>query len=97
MSFLGEKKDRRTFMFTSAVPGEGKSFASANVAQSFANQKEKTLLIDLDLRKPVQHTILGMERSPGFSDFIANDMSFNDAVSVNTKRESCYELWIKVG
>ena len=89
LSFLGEKKDRRTFMFTSAVPGEGKSFASANVAQSFANQKEKTLLIDLDLRKPVQHTILGMERSPGFSDFIANDMSFNDAVR-STPNENLY-------
>ena len=89
LSFLGEKKDRRTFMFTSAVPGEGKSFASANVAQSFANQKEKTLLIDLDLRKPVQHTILGMERSPGFSDFIANDMPFNDAVR-STPNENLY-------
>ena len=89
LSFLGEKKDRRTFMFTSAVPGEGKSFASANVAQSFANQKEKTLLIDLDLRKPVQHTILGMERSPGFSDFIANGMSFNDAVR-STPNENLY-------
>ena len=89
LSFLGEKKDRRTFMFTSAVPGEGKSFASANVAQSFANQKEKTLLIDLDLRKPVQHTILGMERSPGFSDFIANGISFNDAVR-STPNENLY-------
>ena len=89
LSFLGEKKDRRTFMFTSAVPGEGKSFASANVAQSFANQKEKTLLIDLDLRKPVQHAILGMDRSPGFSDFIANDMSFNDAVR-STPNENLY-------
>ena len=89
LSFLGEKKNRRTFMFTSAVPGEGKSFASANVAQSFANQKEKTLLIDLDLRKPVQHTILGMERSPGFSDFIANGISFNDAVR-STPNENLY-------
>ena len=89
LSFLGEKKDRRTFMFTSAVPGEGKSFASANVAQSFANQKEKTLLIDLDLRKPVQHTILGMERSPGFSDFIANGIPFNDAVR-STPNENLY-------
>ena len=89
LSFLGEKKDRRTFMFTSAVPGEGKSFASANVAQSFANQNEKTLLIDLDLRKPVQHTILAMERSPGFSDFIAKDMPFSDALR-STENENLF-------
>ena len=89
LSFLGEKKERRSFMFTSAVPSEGKSFASANVAQSFANQNEKTLLIDLDLRKPVQHTLLAMERSPGFSDFIAKDMPFSDAVR-STKNENLF-------
>ena len=89
LSFLGEKNERRSFMFTSAVPSEGKSFASANVAQSFANQNEKTLLIDLDLRKPVQHTLLAMERSPGFSDFIAKDMPFSDAVR-STKNENLF-------
>ena len=89
LSFLGEKKERRTFMFTSAVPGEGKSFASANVAQSFASQNEKTLLIDLDLRKPVQHTILAMERSPGFSDFIAKGIPVNDAIR-STENENLY-------
>ena len=89
LSFLGEKKDRRTFMFTSAVPGEGKSFASANVAQSFANQNEKTLLIDLDLRKPVQHTILAMDRSPGFSDFIAKDILVNEAIR-STENENLF-------
>ncbi len=80
LSFLGDKEDRRTFMFTSAVPGEGKSFASANVAYSFASQKEKTLLVDLDLRKPVQHNILETKRSPGFSDFISNQLSFEEVV-----------------
>jgi len=80
LSFLGDKEDRRTFMFTSAVPGEGKSFASANVAHSFASQNEKTLLVDLDLRKPVQHNILASDRSPGFSDFISNQKSFDEVV-----------------
>jgi len=89
LSFLGDKEDRRTFMFTSAVPGEGKSFASANVANSFASQNEKTLLVDLDLRKPVQHTILEMERSPGFSDFISNQLSFEE-VAKPTKNENLF-------
>ena len=89
LSFLGDKKERRTFMFTSAVPGEGKSFASANVANSFASQNEKTILIDLDLRKPVQHTILAMDRAPGFSDFIANQLPVDQAIR-STENENLY-------
>ena len=89
LSFLGDKEDRRTFMFTSAVPGEGKSFASANVANSFASQNEKTLLVDLDLRKPVQHNILQTERAPGFSDFISNQMSFEE-VAKPTQNENLF-------
>ena len=89
LSFLGDKKERRTFMFTSAVPGEGKSFASANVANSFASQNEKTLLIDLDLRKPVQHTILAMDRAPGFSDFIANQLPVDQAIR-STENENLF-------
>ena len=76
-------------MFTSAVPGEGKSFASANVANSFASQNEKTILIDLDLRKPVQHTILAMDRAPGFSDFIANQLPIDQAIR-STENENLY-------
>ncbi len=89
LSFLGDKKDRRTFMFTSAVPGEGKSFASANVANSFASQNEKTLLVDLDLRKPVQHNILETARAPGFSDFISNQMGFEE-VAKPTQNENLF-------
>ena len=91
LSFLGDKEDRRTFMFTSAVPGEGKSFASANVANSFASQNEKPLLVDLDLRKPVQHNILEVDRSPGFSDFISNQMSFEEVIKP-TQNENLFFL-----
>ena len=91
LSFLGDKEDRRSFMFTSAVPGEGKSFASANVANSFASQNEKTLLVDLDLRKPVQHNLLELDRSPGFSDFISNQMDFEEVVRP-TQNDSLFFL-----
>jgi len=89
LSFLGDKEERRSFMFTSAVPGEGKSFASANVANSFASQNEKTLLVDLDLRKPVQHNILETDRAPGFSDFISNQMGFEE-VAKPTQNENLF-------
>jgi non-specific protein-tyrosine kinase len=40
---------------TSSEPSEGKSSVSATVAKAFARAGKRTLLIDLDLRKPTQH------------------------------------------
>lgn len=47
---------------TSDYAGAGKSFAIANVAVSFAMLDKKVLLIDGDMRCPVQHRIFGVSR-----------------------------------
>jgi len=52
LSLLGETENRRILLFTSAVPAEGKSFASANIAMALAQQGLRTLLVDADLRRP---------------------------------------------
>jgi len=44
---------QRAMMFTSALPGEGKSFCSSNYAMVVAHAGLRTLLIDGDLRRPV--------------------------------------------
>ncbi|MBA2433126.1 MAG: hypothetical protein H0V56_13595, partial [Chthoniobacterales bacterium] len=57
LSLLGPEEERKVFLFTSAVPSEGKSFASANYALSLAQQGHRVLLIDGDLRRPSLHQI----------------------------------------
>ncbi|WGS66040.1 GumC family protein [Marinitoga aeolica] len=47
---------------TSAGPGEGKTITSANLAISYAQNGLKTLLIDIDMRKPRVEKALGLER-----------------------------------
>ena len=54
IALLGEESQRRAILVTSAVPGEGKSRTSANLAIAFAQQGYRTLLIDADLRRPQQ-------------------------------------------
>jgi succinoglycan biosynthesis transport protein ExoP len=52
ISFLGPDKERRTVLFTSANPAEGKSYCSLNYAVALAQTGLRTLLIDADLRRP---------------------------------------------
>ena len=61
LSLLGSEETRRVFLITSAVPGEGKSRTSGNLAVAFAQRGLKTLLIDADLRRPAQQNLFGSE------------------------------------
>ena len=57
LHLLDPPKERRIFLFTSAVPGEGKSFCAASLALAFAQQGLRTLLIDADMRRPALHAL----------------------------------------
>lgn len=71
--FPSEGKPPKTIMVTSAVPGEGKSFTSANLAVSIAKGiEEHVLLMDCDMRRPTIHELFGMQTVPGLSDYLAN-------------------------
>jgi len=67
ISLLGDETQRKITLFTSALPGEGKTATSANFALAAAGQQRRTLLIDLDLRKPSLHKVFGLpkERDEG--------------------------------
>lgn len=51
-----------------AEPGVGKTFVSLNLARSFADGGQPTVLVDGDLRSPGIHPLLGLRRSPGLSE-----------------------------
>lgn len=57
LSLLGPEADRKIFLFTSALPKEGKSFTSVNYALALAQQGHRVLLIDGDLRYPNLHKV----------------------------------------
>jgi capsular exopolysaccharide synthesis family protein len=58
-------------LVASAVPGEGKTFISANLSQVLARQHgRRILLIDCDLRKPGLHELLGASTDPGLTEYL---------------------------
>jgi polysaccharide biosynthesis transport protein len=55
---------------SSPAEGDGKSFTASNLALSFAELGRKTVLVDGDVRRGVQHELTGVERKPGLSDHL---------------------------
>jgi capsular exopolysaccharide synthesis family protein len=67
-------KKIKSLLVSSAQPGEGKSTTTANLAIAFAQLRKRTLLVDADLRKPVQHNVFGLSRGPGLSEYLIGDV-----------------------
>lgn len=65
----GEKG--KILMMSSAGPEEGKSITVCNLAIIFAQEGNKTLLVDADLRRSVVNKIFGLKnREPGLTDIL---------------------------
>ncbi|WP_116807997.1 polysaccharide biosynthesis tyrosine autokinase [Steroidobacter cummioxidans] len=68
MRWMGEHDC--TLAVCSARSGEGCSVLAANLAIVFAQLGERTLLIDANLRNPVQHHLFGLGECDGLTDLI---------------------------
>lgn len=55
---VGKLKPGHTFLITSALPKEGKSFLATNLAASFSKHHYRTLLVDCDFRRPTVGPVL---------------------------------------
>ena len=58
----------RSIMITSATPGEGKSVTVADLGIVMAQTGRKTIIVDANLRRPVQHEIFNVPAATGLTD-----------------------------
>jgi tyrosine-protein kinase Etk/Wzc len=70
----------KTVVITSSAPSEGKSTTVANLAITTALMGVKTLLVDADLRRPVVHSLFGLEREPGMINMLAEKLPLEKVV-----------------
>ena len=78
MEFIVKRKDKMVIAVTSTESGDGKTFLSSNLASLYAMAGKKTLLMDLDIRKPNIHTKLGLENGPGLSNYLIGDCKLEE-------------------
>ncbi len=70
-------KEVRTIVVTSSVADEGKSEVSANLAAIMAQSGQRVLLVDADMRQPMQHHLWGLINQGGLSNVIAGQDEFS--------------------
>lgn len=81
LTFALATKQNKVFAVSSSLASEGKSTVAANIAITMAQTDSKVLLIDCDLRKPVQHKIFKLRNSKGISTLMGGIHSFKEVVN----------------
>jgi len=70
-----------TVVVTSPSPAEGKSLSAANLALAEAHLAGNlTLLADFDFRRPIVHTLFGIDRTPGITDYLLGKIPLHQAL-----------------
>lgn len=80
LKFAMPKAANNRVMISSATPGAGKTFVSANLAAVLASTGRRVLLIDADLRRSSVAAMFGLKRRGGLSELIRGSIEFQNAV-----------------
>ncbi|KAB8320953.1 polysaccharide biosynthesis tyrosine autokinase [Tolypothrix campylonemoides VB511288] len=80
LMFLSSDNQLKAIVVTSSVAKEGKSEVAVNLAVAMAQVGRRVLLVDADMRHPVQHHVWGMTNAVGLSNVIVDELPIDIAV-----------------
>jgi len=87
---MRESQPLQTILISSAIPAEGKTLVSTNLAYALVRQRGcRVLLIDADLRSPRVHTLLGAPAAPGLADYLQNTATEFKVTQRNSEEGLC--------
>ncbi|WP_026298180.1 CpsD/CapB family tyrosine-protein kinase [Cohnella laeviribosi] len=80
VDFSSVDQKMQVIMVTSAGPGEGKSTTIGNLAVAYAQAERKVLLIDADMRKPIEHHTFEVSNRRGLSSILSQQCTVDEAI-----------------
>src|SRR6202158_6309563 len=88
---MRESQPLQTILISSAIPAEGKTLVSTNLAYALVRQRGcRVLLIDADLRSPRVHTLLGAPAAPGLADYLQNTATEFEVTQRSREEGLCF-------
>nr|WP_210503000.1 polysaccharide biosynthesis tyrosine autokinase [Nocardioides sp. SYSU D00778] len=80
LSFVDIDATSKAIVFTSALPGEGKSTTAVNIALALHQAGERVLLVDSDLRRPQAAALLNLDGTIGLTTALVGKVAVSDVV-----------------
>ena len=80
IEFNRKRPDANTISLVSGGPGEGKSTTLANLAFICAQGGYSTLIVDADLRRPVQHELFDVSNTIGLTNYLTGEASLDKVI-----------------
>ncbi len=80
LQFVDLGSGNGSFVVTSAMPSEGKTTSTANLAIALAETGARVVLIDADLRRPRVAEVMGLENAAGLTDLLIGRAEVHDVV-----------------
>ncbi|TXK46773.1 polysaccharide biosynthesis tyrosine autokinase [Pontibacter qinzhouensis] len=80
MGLYGRNFVKKKIMVTSSIPGEGKSFVSANLSLSLAASGKKVVLLDFDMRNPNTSLLFNVFKQDGLIEFLDGSIRSKDMI-----------------
>jgi capsular exopolysaccharide synthesis family protein len=88
---MRESQPLQSILISSAIPAEGKTVVSSNLAYALVRQRGcRVLLIDADLRSPRIHTLLGAPATPGLADYLQKSVTEFEVIHRGSEDGLCF-------
>jgi capsular exopolysaccharide synthesis family protein len=78
--FMPAGNEAKTLLVTSPTQGDGKTTLASNLGIAMAQTGRRTLVIDADFRRPMQHKAFGLSHTPGLTNVLAGEHALDDAI-----------------
>ncbi len=92
LHYLGIGSNAKRVLVTSTIPGDGKSFVTANLGLSMAMAGKKVIIVEFDLSNPTLSDKLNTSYQKGLSDYLLGEIDIEGAIQKTGANPNLYFL-----